>query len=77
MIMDMLRAHPHIIDLLGATWSDGMLCIITPWMENGTIGQFLSRNSPGIGCRDKLASNQALLFLPTDDDHGDYRYIRL
>jgi len=48
MIMDMLRAHPHVIHLLGTTWPDGMLCIITHWMENGTIGHFLNRNSPGL-----------------------------
>jgi hypothetical protein len=56
MIMDMLRAHPHVINLLGATWSDDMLCIITPWMDNGTIGHFLNRTLPGLGCRNKLAS---------------------
>lgn len=76
--MDMLRAHLHVINLLGATWSDGMLCIITPWMENGTIGHFLNRNSPGLGCRNKLAStSQVRLLLLLTDGHGDYRYIRL
>lgn len=66
MIMDMLCAHPHVIDLLGATWSDGMLCIITPWVENGTIRHFLNRNSPDLGYRNKLASaSRVLLSLRT------------
>ncbi|KIM47304.1 hypothetical protein M413DRAFT_63480, partial [Hebeloma cylindrosporum] len=69
MIMDMLRAHPHVIDLLGAAWSDVMLCIITPWMENGTIGQFLSRNSP-----DVYQIVDAMKFLKQSDIiHGDIK----
>ncbi|KAF8959814.1 kinase-like domain-containing protein [Flammula alnicola] len=53
MIMEILRPHPRILALLGISSYDGVPCIVTPWMEHGTINEFLRLNA-GMICRKKL-----------------------
>ena len=40
-------SHPHVLPFYGAFhWSEvpPRLCLVSPWMENGNIVQYLERN---------------------------------
>ncbi|KAJ3515568.1 hypothetical protein NLJ89_g1672 [Agrocybe chaxingu] len=50
-IMKILR-HPRILEVLAVSSYKGMPCIMTPWMENGTLLEFVRANEKA--CRRSL-----------------------
>ncbi|KAJ6499804.1 kinase-like domain-containing protein [Mycena vulgaris] len=38
-------SHPNLLPFVGLYYLDGRLCLVSPWMENGDLPQFL-RNAP-------------------------------
>ncbi|KAJ7768223.1 kinase-like domain-containing protein, partial [Mycena metata] len=46
--------HPNLLPFFGLYYFDTRLCLVSPWMENGNIMQFLKREPPRFthaGCR--------------------------
>ena len=39
-----LLSHPNVLELFGVTMDDTAYTTVTPWMENGTIIDFLREN---------------------------------
>ena len=37
-------SHPNILELIGVTMGDGEYTMVSPWMENGNIVEFLREN---------------------------------
>ncbi|KIO24652.1 hypothetical protein M407DRAFT_76695, partial [Tulasnella calospora MUT 4182] len=35
--------HPHVLELLGFAFEDGIPCLISPWCANGTLHEFLNK----------------------------------
>ncbi|KAJ7621330.1 kinase-like domain-containing protein [Roridomyces roridus] len=43
--------HPNLLPFYGVYHLENRLCIVSPWMENGNILQYVNKNSPGIDRR--------------------------
>jgi len=37
-------SHPNIVQFLGVEDSSSTLCLVSEWMENGTVGEYLQKN---------------------------------
>ncbi|KDR70043.1 hypothetical protein GALMADRAFT_103711, partial [Galerina marginata CBS 339.88] len=76
--MESLGPHAHIIDLLGVfLYKNDLLCIVTPWMERGTVSNFIQTEPPPT-YRNNLASVKqiadGMAFLKASNViHGDIK----
>ncbi|KAJ7719008.1 hypothetical protein B0H16DRAFT_1796267, partial [Mycena metata] len=43
--------HPNLLPFFGLYKIEDKLCLVSPWMENGNIMQYLRNQSPNIGHR--------------------------
>ncbi|KAJ6460244.1 kinase-like domain-containing protein, partial [Mycena sanguinolenta] len=53
-------SHPNVLPFFGLSYLNQRLCLISPWMENGSISQYLHRNSPSTVDRLSLILDVAL-----------------
>ncbi|KEP50817.1 tyrosine kinase domain protein [Rhizoctonia solani 123E] len=47
-------AHPNLVPLIGMAQFRGQISLISPWMENGTISQYLSHTSASLTTRYRM-----------------------
>ncbi|KAF8145044.1 kinase-like protein, partial [Mycena galopus ATCC 62051] len=47
-------SHPNLLPFFGMYYLDNRLCLISPWMENGHVMQFLKKN-PGLAKQNRLS----------------------
>ncbi|KAJ7779207.1 hypothetical protein B0H16DRAFT_1405717 [Mycena metata] len=72
--------HPNLLPFFGLYYLDNRLCLVSPWMENGNIMQFLSKQSPTIGHRLSLILDVALGLRYLHEQnvvHGDLKAINI
>ncbi|KAJ7040994.1 hypothetical protein C8F04DRAFT_1031883 [Mycena alexandri] len=72
--------HPNLLPFFGLYYLDNRLCLVSPWMENGNIMQFLSKQSPNIGHRLSLILDVALGLQYLHEQnvvHGDLKAINI
>ena len=36
--------HPNILPLLGVTWNEHRFALVSEWMENGNVNEYIKRN---------------------------------
>jgi serine/threonine protein kinase len=67
--------HPNVLPFYGVYRLDdshGRICLVSPWMENGTIVEYL-RNNPNEN-RLLLVSSSTWIPSTISDDQSDSRY---
>ncbi|KAJ7041007.1 kinase-like domain-containing protein [Mycena alexandri] len=72
--------HPNLLPFFGLYYLDNRLCLVSPWMENGNIMQFLSKKSPNISYRLSLILDVALGLQYLHEQkvvHGDLKAINI
>lgn len=52
-IMSSIQNHPHILNIVGVTYHADVLSIITPWMNQGTLLEFV-KSGKCAGLKQKL-----------------------
>ncbi|KAJ7677218.1 kinase-like domain-containing protein, partial [Mycena rosella] len=53
--------HPNILPFFGLYYLDNRLCLVSPWMENGNIFEYLRRDLPGTDPLSLLSPQPATL----------------
>lgn len=59
-------SHPNLLPFFGLYYVDSRLCLVSPWMENGHLLQFLRHTSTNID-RLSLVSLYQLVFISVFD----------
>ncbi|KAF8150262.1 kinase-like domain-containing protein [Mycena galopus ATCC 62051] len=42
--------HPNLLSFFGLYYLDNRLCLVSPWMENGNVVEFLRKHSSDVDC---------------------------
>ncbi|KAG9074523.1 hypothetical protein FS749_013922 [Ceratobasidium sp. UAMH 11750] len=68
--------HPNLLELFGFAQFRGRIAMVSPWMENGNLSQYVSRN-PGVDrCRLCVQVCEGLTYLHSMDTvHGDLKAV--
>ncbi|KAK7001942.1 kinase domain-containing protein [Favolaschia claudopus] len=72
--------HPNVLPFFGLYYIENRLCLISPWMENGHIMEFLRANSPDMQKRFSmiLDVSSGLEYLHNQNTiHGDLKGINI
>ncbi|KAK6992507.1 kinase domain-containing protein [Favolaschia claudopus] len=72
--------HPNVLPFFGLYYIDQRLCLISPWMQNGNIMEFLTANSPDTPRRFSMILDIAsgLEYLHSQNTiHGDLKGINI
>ncbi|KAF9644747.1 kinase-like protein, partial [Thelephora ganbajun] len=74
MIWRTLR-HPNVLPLLGATMTKDQFVMVSPWMDNGSINEFLKRNGTSVNRLELLRETTRGLIYMHDQGvlHGDFK----
>ncbi|KAF8181902.1 kinase-like domain-containing protein [Mycena galopus ATCC 62051] len=68
--------HPNVLPFVGLSYLNQRLCLVSPWMENGSLSQYLSGESPNLDRRLSLILDVALGLQYLHQNsvvHGDLR----
>ncbi|CAE6446413.1 unnamed protein product [Rhizoctonia solani] len=66
--------HPSVLELIGVVQYQGQIAMVSPWMENGNLMQFISRNPSVDRCITCSQISDAVAYLHSQDIvHGDIK----
>jgi serine/threonine protein kinase len=49
-------SHPNVLPFFGLYYLENRLCLVSPWMENGNMMEFLTNENPDLTDRLSLVS---------------------